>query len=66
MLAAMWRLSAGYRLAPWRSPYLKWRIETYSGLHAETLSSRDVLSFFWKERRQLLHFLHWADRMASS
>jgi hypothetical protein len=59
----MWRLSKGYRLAPWRSPYLKWRIETYSGLHAEQVTARDFWRFVWTERAQLGRFLHWADRM---
>jgi hypothetical protein len=35
MIRMLWRLSRGYRLCPWRSPYLRWRIETYWGLHAE-------------------------------
>ena len=37
MIGYMWRASRGYRLRPWRSPYLRWRIETYWGLHAETI-----------------------------
>ena len=65
MLAAMWRLSKGHRLAPWRSPYLKWRIETYSGLHAEQIAPRDFWRFVWTERRQLARFLKWADGMKS-
>ena len=34
MIRILWRLTRGYRLRPWRSPYLRWRIETYWGLHA--------------------------------
>ena len=34
MLRILWRLTRGYRLRPWRSPYLRWRIETYWGLDA--------------------------------
>ncbi len=66
MLAAMrfiWNATRGSRLRPWRSPYVRWRIETYSGLHAETLTGRDVLRFTWRERRQLLRFLHWTAEM---
>ena len=37
MIRILWRLSRGYRLCPWRSPYLRWRIETYSGLHADEI-----------------------------
>jgi len=37
MLPVAWRLARGYRLRPWRSPYLRWRIETYSGIHADKI-----------------------------
>ena len=63
MLAALWRLSKGYRLCPWRSPYLRWRIETYSGLHAERITARDFWRFAWTQRRALARFLRWAERM---
>ena len=36
-----WRLSKGYRLRPWRSPYLRWRIETYLGVHADHITTSD-------------------------
>ena len=44
MLRAAWRLARGYRLCPWRSPYLRWRIETYSGIHADQID----FGTFWK------------------
>jgi hypothetical protein len=65
MLGVLWRLSKGYRLCPWRSPYLRWRIETYSGLHAERIGARDFWRFAWNNRRELLRFLAWAERMES-
>jgi hypothetical protein len=63
MLGVLWRLSKGYRLCPWRSPYLRWRIETYSGLHAEHIGARDFWRFAWTNRRELMRFLAWAERM---
>ena len=66
MLAALWRMSKGYRLNPWRSPYLLWRVETYSGLHAEQIGPREFWRFVWKERHQLTRFLAWADGMHST
>ena len=27
----LWRATRGHRLQPWRSPYLRWRVETYTG-----------------------------------
>jgi len=65
MLSAMWRLSKGYRLCPWRSPYLRWRMETYCGLHADRISARDFWGFTWHHRRELVRFLRWADKMDS-
>ncbi|HEX8986254.1 MAG TPA: hypothetical protein VF767_12490 [Bryobacteraceae bacterium] len=63
MLRFVWRATRGYRLCPWRSPYLRWRIETYWGLHAETLGFRDFLRFGLAHWRDLLRFLRWAGRM---
>ncbi len=49
---------------PWRSPYLRWRIETYWGIPAETLDAWSFFRFSWQHRRELLRFLRWADRMS--
>ena len=59
----LWNATRGHRLAPWRSEYLKWRIETFSGEKAETLRGRDVLAFAWKSRWELLDFLAWTGRL---
>ena len=66
MLASLrfiWNATRGHRLRPWRSEYLKWRIETYSGKKAESLQPKDVLGFLWDEKRNLLRFLRWTDEM---
>jgi hypothetical protein len=52
----------GYRLTPWRSPYLLWRIETYWGLHAESIAPREFWRFSWDHRDELWRFLKWASR----
>jgi hypothetical protein len=62
MLRLLWRMTRGYRLRPWLSPYLRWRIETYSGLHAEAITFRQFWGFAWKSRRELLRYLRWAAR----
>lgn len=59
----LWNATRGSRLRPWRSPYMKWRLETYSGLKAENIGARDLWHFAWSERRQLLHFLAWTNEM---
>jgi hypothetical protein len=63
MIAILWRLSRGYRLAPWRSPYLRWRMETYWGLHAERITFQEFFRFTWKHRAELVRYLRWAERM---
>jgi hypothetical protein len=58
----LWRVTRGYRLRPWRSPYLRWRIETYSGMHAEKVTARDFFRFCWREHRELWRYLRWVTK----
>ena len=58
----LWRLTRGYRLRPWRSPYLRWRIETYWGMPAETIGFGEFWKFTWDRRRDLFRYLKWAQR----
>ena len=60
MLSVLWRLTRGYRLRPWRSPYLRWRIETYWGLHAETIGFAEFWRFVWTQWRELARYARWA------
>ena len=62
MLRVVWRLTRGYRLRPWQSPYLRWRIETYGGMHADRITFREFFRFAWLQRRDLLRYLRWAGR----
>ena len=55
-----WRLAKGYRLHPWDSPYLKWRIETWSGLEAALITPSVFWHFTWRHRQELLRYLRWA------
>ncbi len=63
MIRFLWTASRGYRLRPWSSPYLRWRIETYWGLKADQIDFNTFWKFVWEQRRSLLAFLKWADRM---
>ena len=63
VLRFLWNATRGHRLRPWRSPYLRWRLETYSGLHAEAITARDFWHFLLSERRQLLRFAAWLSEM---
>ena len=53
----------GYWLRPWRSPYLRWRMETYSGIPAETIDARIFWKFMSAEKGRLFHFLRWTAEM---
>lgn len=59
----IWNATRGHRLAPWRSEYLRWRVETYSGQKAETLTTPKIFSFLWSQRWELLSFLAWTNRL---
>jgi len=59
----LWNATRGHRLAPWRSEYLRWRVETYSGMPAEQLTIKDILVFFWTSRWEFLSYLAWTDRL---
>jgi hypothetical protein len=67
VIAFLWRVwfhwSRGYRFRPWRSPYLRWRIETFWGLHAEHITTGDFFRFAWQRRRDLIRFSNWAAHM---
>lgn len=62
MIRAAWRLSKGYRLRPWASPYLKWRMETWSGIPAETIDPKKFLSVLWEQKAEVWRYLRWAGR----
>jgi hypothetical protein len=59
----LWKATHGYRLRPWRSPYLRWRLETYSGKKADSLKAKDFWELMWGERGQVLRFSQWLGEM---
>jgi hypothetical protein len=54
------RLTTGYRFHFWDSPYLRWRLETWSGVPAESLTKKQFLEFSWLHRADLIRYLRWA------
>ena len=50
----------GYRLHPWDSPYVRWRLETFLGKEAENLSAAQFMKVLWKYRHQMQSFVDWA------
>ena len=63
MLRFLWLATRGYRLRPWRSPFLRWRMETYWGTAADEIGFREFWRFVWDHRADLTRFLKWAMRM---
>ena len=64
MLSALgyyWVAAKGYRLRPWKSPYIRWRMETYFGIDAAELDAGKFFRLLWRERTQLKRFLRWAE-----
>lgn len=59
----LWNATRGNRWTPWRSEYLKWRIETYSGRRADTVDFQYFWQFLFEQKGQLLRFLHWTSEI---
>lgn len=62
-LRFLWNATRGHHLTPWRSPYLRWRIETYSGVKMKEIGFLEFWEFVWHERQNLSRFLKWAAEM---
>lgn len=54
-----WITAKGYRLRPWKSPYIQWRLETFYGTEAAGLNASKFLSLMWRERARMRGFLDW-------
>jgi len=54
-----WTTAKGYRLRPWASPYLRWRLETYTGKPADKIEALDFFQLMAREKIQFLRFLRW-------
>jgi hypothetical protein len=66
VIGVAWRLLKGYRLCPWRSPYLRWRIETWSGIEAAHITPVVFFRFAWQHRAELARYMKWADANSHS
>ena len=56
-----WMIAKGYRLHPWDSPYLRWRLETFFGKDAANLDARGTIQLLWRERARHSRFLDWVE-----
>ncbi len=63
LIRFLWNATRGHHLTPWRSPYLRWRIETYTGVKMTDIGFLEFCEFAWKERADLVRFLQWTAEM---
>ena len=70
MARVAWRLARPDVLTPWRSPLLRWRMETYGVtdeqgclLTAHDITPRRFVRFGLHHRAALLRFLRWAAQL---
>jgi hypothetical protein len=63
ILRLLWNATRGHRLVLWRSPYLRWRIETYCGLKMSQIGFLEFWGFLWRQRSELLRYLKWTAQM---
>jgi hypothetical protein len=55
-----WFSCRGYRLQPWKSPFIQWRFETFLGKEAANLTPQKFFQLSWKYRQNLKSFADWA------
>ncbi|MGD0840620.1 MAG: hypothetical protein ABSA32_05630 [Candidatus Acidiferrales bacterium] len=60
-LGTYWTLAKGYRVRPWASPYIRWRLETLLGGDMHALGPARFFRIAWRERRRLSSFLDWTE-----
>lgn len=56
-----WIAAKGYRLRPWRSPYLQWRLETFFGSEGHAPDADTFFRLLWRERARFGRFLRWTE-----
>ena len=59
----LWNATRGHHLTPWRSPYLRWRIETYCGVKMDKVGFLEFWGFMFRQRVRMWEFLKWIGRM---
>jgi hypothetical protein len=63
ILRFLWNSTRGYHFTPWRSPYLRWRIETYCGVKMDKVGFLEFWGFMFRQRVRMWQFLKWIGRM---
>ena len=67
MVVVAWRLAWPYLVTPWRSPLLRWRLETFGVLDEQgrplgacAITARTLFHFVCSQPMTILRFLRWA------
>jgi hypothetical protein len=60
-IGTYWTFAKGYRLRPWASPFIRWRLETLLGGDMHALGAKQFFAIVWRERQRLTRFLDWAE-----
>lgn len=58
-----WIVCRGYRFCPWRSPYLRWRIETHWGIPSDRMDRQQMWHLLRKDFPLLIRFGGWTQDM---
>ncbi len=56
-------VARGYRLRPWKSPYLRWRAETVWGVPADKLNAGRMFSLLRADYSSVIRFAAWIREM---
>ena len=64
MMRFLWRAARGYRIRPWQSPYLGWRMETFWGVPADEITFQVFWTLLWRNRHDILRYLRWVEKNA--
>jgi len=54
-----WTTAKGYRLRPWASPYIRWRLETFFGGDMHALEPGEFFRLTWRERARFKRHMAW-------
>jgi hypothetical protein len=54
-----WITAKGFRVRPWASPYIRWRLETFFGGDMHALGPGQFFALLWRERARSRQFLEW-------
>lgn len=58
-----WFMTRKHHFRPWRSPAIKWRMETVYGIQPENLTAKLLFKTLWNDRKQVWALAKWVREM---